>query len=100
MGTAFALAGCRDYLQNAEWYSLYTSPTDFIENRLCFFRIWKAAVTKLFARILSAGDVVADVGASVAYYRPLASRLIGPGCHIFAVEASGSIRKQVSATRN
>lgn len=69
-------------------------PSDFVENRICFFGKWEPAVTEIFCQ-LKPGDVVVDVGANVGYYTLLAAKLVGPSGHVYAVEASASTRSRM-----
>ncbi len=61
---------------------------DFIGSRLFHFGVWEPHVTALVLDSLRAGDVFCDVGANIGYYTVLASRLVGPGGHVIAVEPS------------
>jgi len=47
---------------------------------------WEPHVTGVFSRLLSPGDVCIDVGAHIGYYTLLASRLVGPRGHVYAIE--------------
>lgn len=70
-------------------------PTDFVENRLCFFGIWEPRITALFRHVLQPGDAVVDVGANIGYFTSLASQLVGSSGRVIAVEASPTIRKRL-----
>jgi FkbM family methyltransferase len=48
--------------------------------------IWEPGVTALFHRLLVPGDVCVDVGANVGYFTLLASGLVGPAGHVYALE--------------
>jgi FkbM family methyltransferase len=52
--------------------------------------VWEPGVTALFHGLLSPGDVCIDVGANVGYYTLLASRLVGPAGHVYALEPAPS----------
>jgi FkbM family methyltransferase len=54
---------------------------------LMLYGLWEIDVTNWFHDILRPGQVFVDVGANVGYYTLLASRLVGDGGHIFAIEA-------------
>ncbi len=91
----------RDYeivCRTRQGLRMLVRPSDFVENRLCFFGVWEPAITRIFQRQLRAGDVVIDAGANIGYYSLLASILVGAGGEVFAVEASDSIRRRM--TRN
>jgi FkbM family methyltransferase len=51
---------------------------------------WEPHVTGVFSRLLSPGDVCIDVGAHVGYYTLLASRLVGPPGHVYAIEPAST----------
>lgn len=72
-------------------------PTDFVENRICFFGQWEPAITAVFESTLRPGDVVVDVGANVGFYSVLAGTLVGPSGRVFALEPSPSIRQRLTA---
>lgn len=61
---------------------------DFIGSRLFHFGVWEPNVTAVIMDTLRPGDVFCDVGANIGYYTVLASRLVGPGGHVVAVEPS------------
>jgi FkbM family methyltransferase len=49
---------------------------------------WEPHVAAMFRRSLSPGDVCVDVGAYLGYFTLLASRLVGAGGHVYAIEPS------------
>jgi FkbM family methyltransferase len=51
---------------------------------------WEPHVTDVFPRLLSPGDVCIDVGAHIGYYTLLASRLVGPRGHVYAIEPAST----------
>jgi len=51
---------------------------------------WEPHVTEVFSRLLSPGDVCIDVGAHVGYYTLLASKLVGPRGHVYAMEPASA----------
>lgn len=51
---------------------------------------WEPHVTDVFSRLLLPGDVCIDVGAHVGYYTLLASRLVGPHGHVYAIEPAST----------
>jgi FkbM family methyltransferase len=72
-------------------------PTDFVENRICFFGQWEPAITAVFESLLRPGDVVLDVGANIGFYSVLAAKLVGSSGQVFALEPSPSIRQRLMA---
>jgi FkbM family methyltransferase len=72
-------------------------PSDFVENRLCFFGSWEPAVTQQFESLIQPGDVVIDVGANIGYYSVLSSKLVGSKGRVYALEPSASIRARLEA---
>jgi FkbM family methyltransferase len=76
-----------DYAVRTRFGAALTGNTaDFIQRFVYYFGVWEPHVSALFAR-LRPGDVAIDVGANVGYYTLLASRLVGPGGRVVAVEA-------------
>ncbi|WP_039938083.1 FkbM family methyltransferase [Streptomyces himastatinicus] len=61
---------------------------DLIQRYLYLFGVWEPHMTRWLQRRLRPGDVFVDVGANIGYYSILASRLVGPGGTVVAVEAS------------
>lgn len=79
---------CRTYFGKR----MRVCPSDFVENRICFFGIWEPNITALFCAFLQPGDVVIDIGANIGYYTLLASHLVGMKGKVYTVEPSPSIR--------
>jgi FkbM family methyltransferase len=71
---------------------------DLIGRVLAVSGVWEAQVTAAFRAILLPGDVCVDVGANIGYFTLLASRLVGPDGHVYALEPSPEI--QVSLVSN
>jgi FkbM family methyltransferase len=65
--------------------------TDTIQRKLAYFGVWEPNLSAYFERVLSPGDVLADVGANIGYYSLLGSRLVGTSGRVIAVEASPEI---------
>lgn len=61
---------------------------DLIQRYLYLFGVWEPHMTRWLQRRLAPGDAFVDVGANIGYYSVLASRLVGPGGKVAAVEAS------------
>ena len=53
-----------------------------------FLDVYEPTQTRWFKACLAPGDRVIDVGASFGYYTTLASMLVGPKGHVFALEPS------------
>lgn len=60
---------------------------EFIQRRLRFFGIFEHNLTYYTLDKLNKGDVYVDIGANVGYFTLLASRCVGPGGKVIAVEA-------------
>jgi FkbM family methyltransferase len=54
-------------------------------------------VTAAFKSILVPGDVCVDVGANIGYFTLLASRLVGPSGHVYALEPSPEIHATLTS---
>lgn len=61
---------------------------DIIGQYIYYFGVWEPDITAWVSCRLVPGDVFLDVGANIGYYSLLASRLVGPGGSVVAVEAS------------
>ncbi|MFS7875801.1 FkbM family methyltransferase [Streptomyces asiaticus] len=61
---------------------------DLIQRYLYLFGVWEPHMTRWLQRRLKPGDVFVDVGANIGYYSLLASRLVGRGGTVVAIEAS------------
>lgn len=60
--------------------------SDAIGRSLAIRRTWEPHVTRLVTQLLSPGDVFVDVGANGGYYALLASRIVGTGGRVYALE--------------
>lgn len=67
------------------------NPGDLIQRKIAYFGIWEPNLTFYLRRALSAGDVLADVGANVGYFTLLAAGLVGKAGKVVAIEASPAI---------
>jgi FkbM family methyltransferase len=72
-------------------------PSEFVENRICFFGVWEPNITALFYSLLRPGDVMVDVGANIGYFTMLAAQIVGPAGRVHAVEPSPSTRLRLEA---
>lgn len=73
--------------------TVHGETADLLSRYLYFFGVWEPNITEWFRKTLRPGDTVVDVGANIGYYSLLASRLVGAGGRVVAVEASPSIFK-------
>ncbi|HXT16804.1 MAG TPA: FkbM family methyltransferase [Gemmatimonadaceae bacterium] len=55
------------------------------------------AIQRLFARLVSPGDTVIDVGANIGFFTLIAARLVGPKGCVIAVEASSDNASRIRA---
>lgn len=70
---------------------------DSIQSYVYFFGVWEPTITAYLMKHLRAGDTVIDVGANVGYDTLLASSCVGPTGHVFAIEASPSMFRELEA---
>lgn len=68
---------------------------DLVQSQIFFFGIWEPHITAFINDRLSAGSMFVDVGANVGYYTLLAAQIVGDHGHVFAIEASPSIFRQL-----
>ncbi|MGW2326767.1 FkbM family methyltransferase [Streptomyces sp. NPDC001700] len=68
--------------------TLAVDTQDLIQRYLYLFGVWEPHMTRWLQRRLRPGDAFVDVGANIGYYSVLASRLVGPGGTVVAIEAS------------
>ncbi|MFE2447389.1 FkbM family methyltransferase [Streptomyces sp. NPDC059426] len=66
---------------------------DLIQRYLYLFGVWEPHMTRWLQRRLEPGDVFVDVGANIGYYSVLASRLVGAGGKVVAIEASSTFHR-------
>jgi len=71
--------------------------TDVVGRVLATSGIWEPNVTAVFRHLLSPGDVCVDVGAHIGYYTLLASKLVQPGGHVYALEPSPTVYARLDA---
>lgn len=69
---------------------------DVIQRWIYLFGVWEPHLTAWLRHRLAPGDTIVDVGANVGYYSLLASRLVGPGGAVVAVDASREFTDQLS----
>jgi hypothetical protein len=60
-----------------------------------YFGVWEPNLTHWIVGRLRRGDTFVDVGANIGYYSLLASKLVGPGGSVVALEASPTIFHQL-----
>jgi FkbM family methyltransferase len=76
---------------------MVVDPEDPIGKVLAVSGEWEPHVTAAFRAQLRPGDVCVDVGAHVGYYTLLASRLVGPSGHVYALEPSPGVYRRLSS---
>jgi len=64
---------------------------DILQQYVYFFGVWEPHFSHWMVEQLRPGDTFIDVGANIGYYSLLASRLVGQGGHVVAIEASPRI---------
>lgn len=69
---------------------------DLIQRYLYLFGVWEPHMTRWLRGRLRPGDTFVDVGANIGYYTVFASRLVGPGGRVVAVEASPTFHQKLS----
>jgi FkbM family methyltransferase len=70
---------------------------DLIQTFIYFFGVWEPLITSHIKRTLKPGDVFIDVGANVGYHSLLAAHCVRKAGRVYAVEASPSIFRALSA---
>ena len=76
---------------------LAVDPSDPIGRAIATSGVWEPNVTAVFRAILSPGDVCVDVGAHVGYYTLLASGIVGSSGHVYALEPSPPLFRELCA---
>lgn len=67
---------------------LLVATGDLVQAYIYLFGVWEPDITRWVMDRLGPGDTFVDVGANIGYYSVLASRLVGNGGSVVAVEAS------------
>jgi FkbM family methyltransferase len=67
-------------------YRMAVDTSDAMGRMLATSGVWEPHVTAAFRSLLADGDVCVDVGAHTGYYTLLASSLVGPSGHVYALE--------------
>lgn len=67
---------------------LEVDASDIVGRHIAYFGVWEPNLTRWLQRRLRPGDVFVDVGANVGYFSLLASRLVGSGGGVVAIEPS------------
>lgn len=68
---------------------------DLIQRYIYMFGVWEPHMTRWLQGRLAPGDTFIDVGANIGYYSVLASRLVGDGGRVVAIEASPAFHRRV-----
>lgn len=71
------------------------NPSNYIDNELLEKGVFEPDSVKWLPRLISLGDVTADVGANFGYYSLQMSRLVGPSGRVFAFEPASEFRSQL-----
>jgi len=61
---------------------------ELLQQYIYYFGVWEPQLTCLIKRRLKPGDTFVDVGANIGHFSLLASRLVGNGGRVVAIEAS------------
>jgi FkbM family methyltransferase len=69
---------------------LIADQRDPIARVLAVSGVWEPHVTAAFRDLLSPGDICVDIGANAGYFTLLASKLVGPAGHVYALEPAPS----------
>jgi FkbM family methyltransferase len=67
-------------------FRMRVDTSDVMARALATGGTWEPYVVAELRRLLAPGDVCVDVGANLGYYTLLASRLVGPAGHVYALE--------------
>lgn len=68
---------------------------DLIQRYLYLFGVWEPHMTRWLRGRLRPGDTFVDVGANVGYYAMVASRWVGDGGQVVAIEASPTFHRKL-----
>ena len=60
---------------------------EVLQQHVYYFGVWEPNLTRWVGGRLRPGDTFVDVGANIGYFTLLASKLVGPGGRVVAVEA-------------
>jgi len=72
-------------------FRLHVQMPDHIQKVIWLTGRWEPRITEFFRATLAPGDIFVDVGANIGYYSMLASRIVGDGGHVYAIEGSPTI---------
>ena len=62
---------------------------EVLQQHVYYFGVWEPNLTRWIGDRLRPGDTFVDVGANIGYFTLLASKLVGPGGRVVAIEALG-----------
>jgi FkbM family methyltransferase len=94
---AWRKVGCDQVAHTQFQTKIFCDLRDKIPATIFHFGLWEPEISHLIARLLSKGDIFVDVGANIGYYSLMASRLVGGGGAVVAVEASPRIFSRLQA---
>ena len=70
---------------------------EILQQYVYYFGAWEPLITHWISRCLKHGDTFVDVGANIGYYSLLASKLVGEGGAVVAIEASPKTFEKLQA---
>ena len=94
----YALRPRRPFVMRTRWYEFnaYPDKRSLTLTRAVIRRgDWEATITELFARLLSVGDLVIDVGANFGHYTMVAANRIGEDGIVIAFEPHPHVFSQL-----
>ena len=77
--------------------ALHVDPADTVGRYVYYFGVWEPNLTAWLSRYLRRGDVFIDVGANIGYFSLLASKLVGPGGGVVAIEPLSAVHDVLRA---
>jgi FkbM family methyltransferase len=76
---------------------LRVTTSDVVGRLLATSGVWEPHVTAAFRELLRHGDICVDAGAHIGYFTLIASRLVGPSGHVYALEPESETYEKLCA---
>ena len=80
-------------------FKIFSDVNDSAVGKFVRENIYEHDVTTVFRTLLRPGMGVLDIGANIGYYTMLSASVVGPGGHVFAVEANPQNARLLEASR-
>lgn len=76
-------------------FKMIADPLDWIGSHLMLWKNYEAELSAIILKFVKPGSVFLDIGANVGYFTLLAAKTVGISGHVYSIEPSPVIRKEL-----